>query len=136
MSEISMGKRIMVGKPPDKGSFPLDHFNECSSLKAEYLRCLREHNFDNMSCRYLSKQYLECRMERNLMSQEPLKSLGYLEEEEAAKPARKRKGEKSKEDKGWLVGIDGVKPDRRDNWRAPTLFSLFRPGDKPPTPPA
>jgi cytochrome c oxidase assembly protein subunit 19 len=124
MSEVSMGKRIMVGKPPDKGSFPLDHFSECTELKAEYLRCLRENSYDNMSCRYLSKQYLECRMDRNLMKQEPMKSLGFQEEETAPKPARKRDKAQSKEDKGWTVGVDGIKPDR-SRWRRPTLVGQF-----------
>eukprot|EP00913_Durusdinium_trenchii_P027461 g25756.t1 len=41
-SQMSMGKRIMPGRPPDKGSFPLDHFSECSDLKEEYLRCLKD----------------------------------------------------------------------------------------------
>mmetsp|Transcript_27953 Transcript_27953/g.80572 ORF Transcript_27953/g.80572 Transcript_27953/m.80572 type:complete len:137 (-) Transcript_27953:145-555(-) len=136
MSEVSMGKRIMVGKPPDKGSFPLDHFSECSDQKAEYLKCLREHNFDNMSCRYLSKQYLECRMDRNLMRQEPMTSLGFLQEESTPKAPRQRpKGHKakSKEETGWIVGVDGVKPDRRDNWTRPTLFNFMRSGGSPRT---
>mmetsp|Transcript_25491 Transcript_25491/g.57924 ORF Transcript_25491/g.57924 Transcript_25491/m.57924 type:complete len:135 (-) Transcript_25491:70-474(-) len=130
MSEASMGKRIMVGKPPDKGSFPLDHFSECSDLKAEYLQCLRSHGYDNMSCRYLSKKYLECRMDRNLMRAEPMKNLGFMEEESTPKPARKRDRSATKEDAGWIVGIDGIQPDKRDNWRRPTLFSLFRPGSE------
>ena len=29
-------------KPPDKGSFPLDHFRECSDAKSEYMDCLKE----------------------------------------------------------------------------------------------
>mmetsp|Transcript_29302 Transcript_29302/g.39595 ORF Transcript_29302/g.39595 Transcript_29302/m.39595 type:complete len:136 (-) Transcript_29302:91-498(-) len=128
MTEASMGKRIMVGKPPDKGSFPLDHFSECSELKGEYLQCLKVHSYDNMSCRYLSKKYLECRMERNLMLTEPMKNLGFLEEESVPKAPRKREKTKSKEDSGWIVGLDGIKPDKRDTWRRPTLFSLFRPG--------
>eukprot|EP00928_Gymnodinium_smaydae_P079265 TRINITY_DN63235_c0_g1_i1.p2 TRINITY_DN63235_c0_g1~~TRINITY_DN63235_c0_g1_i1.p2 ORF type:complete len:142 (+),score=38.78 TRINITY_DN63235_c0_g1_i1:94-519(+) len=122
MSQASMGKRVMVGKPPDKGSFPLDHFNECSALKAEYLQCLKEHSFDNMSCRYLSKKYLECRMDHNLMRRESMNSLGFLEEENAAKPARKRDKAK-KEDAGWVVGVDGIQPDRRERWQGPTLFN-------------
>ena len=47
---------VLCLRPPDKGSFPLDHFNECSDFKAEYVKCLKEHNYDNMSCRYLSKR--------------------------------------------------------------------------------
>merc|ERR1712048_1411404 len=90
MSEVSMGKRIMVGKAPDKGSFPLDHFGECDNLKAEYLQCLKEHSHDNMSCRYLSKNYLQCRMDRNLMAKEPMSALGFKEDEVAALPPRSK----------------------------------------------
>eukprot|EP00427_Karlodinium_veneficum_P032590 CAMPEP_0169194718 /NCGR_PEP_ID=MMETSP1016-20121227/6840_1 /TAXON_ID=342587 /ORGANISM="Karlodinium micrum, Strain CCMP2283" /LENGTH=120 /DNA_ID=CAMNT_0009271229 /DNA_START=68 /DNA_END=427 /DNA_ORIENTATION=+ len=119
-----MGKRIPVGKPPDKGSFPIDHFGECTNLKSEYMKCLKENQFDNMSCRYLSKQYLECRMDKDLMSKEPMHNLGFIGDEDTApKPPRRKKDKKSKEETGWVVGMDGVKPDRHDNWRAPTLIS-------------
>merc|ERR1712079_359164 len=120
------GKRIMPGRPPDKGSFPLDHFAECSHLKAEYLQCLKENGFDNMACRYLSKQYLECRMEKNLMKAEPMKSLGFTEEDSVQQARRKRDKVKTKEDQGWVVGVDGIKPDRESNWRRPTLINVAR----------
>eukprot|EP00933_Yihiella_yeosuensis_P062986 TRINITY_DN66010_c0_g1_i1.p1 TRINITY_DN66010_c0_g1~~TRINITY_DN66010_c0_g1_i1.p1 ORF type:complete len:142 (-),score=26.68 TRINITY_DN66010_c0_g1_i1:53-478(-) len=124
MSEASMGKRIMPGKPPDKGSFPLDHFNECTHLKEEYVKCLKQHNHDNMSCRYLSKQYLECRMNSNLMSKESMTTLGFNEEETVPKAPRKREKKKSKEDEGWIVGVDGIKPERSNEWRRPTLINI------------
>ncbi|CAE7199838.1 COX19 [Symbiodinium natans] len=93
-----MGKRIMPGRPPDKGSFPLDHFSECSKLKDEYLQCLKQHSHDNMSCRYLSKQYLQCRMDKNLMTKEPMHRLGFTEEEVSPAPARKKDKKKTKEE--------------------------------------
>mmetsp|Transcript_5985 Transcript_5985/g.13628 ORF Transcript_5985/g.13628 Transcript_5985/m.13628 type:complete len:140 (+) Transcript_5985:41-460(+) len=124
MSEISMGKRIMAGRPPDKGSFPLDHFSECSDLKEEYLRCLKDHKHDNMSCRYLSKKYLQCRMDKNLMRREPMQSLGFTDEEVTAKPARKKNKTKTKEDTGWTVGVDGIRPERSNEWRRPTLINI------------
>mmetsp|Transcript_63312 Transcript_63312/g.151035 ORF Transcript_63312/g.151035 Transcript_63312/m.151035 type:complete len:143 (+) Transcript_63312:105-533(+) len=124
MSQMSMGKRTMMGRPPDKGSFPLDHFGECTDLKTAYLRCLKEHHFDNMSCRYLSKQYLECRMENNLMSKEPMEKLGFLTEENEAKPARQSGKQKSKEDMGWIVGVDNIKPQTESSWRTPRLFKI------------
>ncbi|CAE8623262.1 unnamed protein product [Polarella glacialis] len=124
MSEISMGKRIMPGRPPDKGSFPLDHFNECTPLKEDYVRCLKTHKHDNMSCRYISKNYLQCRMDNNLMRKEPMESLGFLTEEKEAKPARARNKAKSKEDNGWIVGQDGIKPERSNEWRRPTLINI------------
>mmetsp|Transcript_59025 Transcript_59025/g.110589 ORF Transcript_59025/g.110589 Transcript_59025/m.110589 type:complete len:140 (-) Transcript_59025:40-459(-) len=125
MSEVSMGKRIMPGRPPDKGSFPLDHFSECSRLKDEYLKCLKQHSHDNMSCRYLSKQYLQCRMDKNLMRKEPMQQLGFTEEETSPVPARKKDKKKTKEETGWVVGVDGgVKPERSNEWRRPTLLNI------------
>ncbi|XP_043566959.1 cytochrome c oxidase assembly protein COX19 [Chiloscyllium plagiosum] len=64
-------------RPPDKGSFPLDHLGECKEFKDKFMNCLRESRFDNSLCRQQSKEYLECRMERQLMTKEPLEKLGF-----------------------------------------------------------
>lgn len=50
---------------------------ECKSFKEKFLKCLHENNFENALCRKESKEYLECRMERQLMAQEPLEKLGF-----------------------------------------------------------
>lgn len=42
----------------------------CAQLAQAYQACLKEHNANAQSCRELSKQYLQCRMERWVM-QEP-----------------------------------------------------------------
>merc|ERR1711971_32239 len=126
MTEVGMGKRVMPGRPPDKGSFPLDHFGECTELKAEYMKCLRDNNYDNMSCRYLSKLYLECRMDKNLMRQEPMSALGFTEKDTEKKAPRQKDRAKTKEQNGWIVGIDGIQPDRQSNWRRPTLINVMR----------
>ncbi|KAJ0060274.1 hypothetical protein NL108_007784 [Boleophthalmus pectinirostris] len=64
-------------RAPDKGSFPLDHFGECKAFKDKFMKCLSENNFDNSLCRLQSKEYLECRMEHQLMTKEPLEKLGF-----------------------------------------------------------
>lgn len=51
---------MVRGKPPDKGSFPLDHDGECLPLKKNYMKCLRRNDGDNLSCRYVAKEYLQC----------------------------------------------------------------------------
>lgn len=71
------GSKSFQPRPPDKGSFPLDHFGECKSFKEKFMKCLRDNNFENALCRNESKEYLECRMERQLMAQEPLEKLGF-----------------------------------------------------------
>ncbi|POW08805.1 hypothetical protein PSTT_07315 [Puccinia striiformis] len=44
--------------PPDRGSFPLDHFHDCSSFMKTYLSCLQANQRDQAKCRLESKNYL------------------------------------------------------------------------------
>lgn len=64
-------------RPPDKGSFPLDHEGECKDFMKQYMQCLKRSGYDNGLCRSESKAYLRCRMERELMAQEDFKKLGF-----------------------------------------------------------
>nr|XP_056722352.1 cytochrome c oxidase assembly protein COX19 [Euleptes europaea] len=85
---MHFGSKSFKPKPPDKGSFPLDHFGECKAFKEKYMKCLRENGFENNLCRQESKEYLECRMDRQLMAREPLEKLGFkdlIEEKVEAK---------------------------------------------------
>jgi cytochrome c oxidase assembly protein subunit 19 len=59
-------------KPPQRGIFPLDHDSECKPYKEKYLSCLKDVNDKHHLCRELSKEYLQCRMDRNLMASEDL----------------------------------------------------------------
>ncbi|PFH50521.1 hypothetical protein AMATHDRAFT_3906 [Amanita thiersii Skay4041] len=54
--------------PPDRGSFPLDHFGECKDKMKLYMDCLRQNSSTSTPCRALSKDYLECRMQKYGMS--------------------------------------------------------------------
>ncbi|KAH3867786.1 cytochrome c oxidase assembly protein COX19-like [Dreissena polymorpha] len=63
--------------PPDKGSFPIDHEGKCKVPMRRYMDCLRRKEYDNNLCRELSKEYLQCRMDNNLMQQEPWQKLGF-----------------------------------------------------------
>lgn len=43
-----------------------------------YLSCIKTHRGQNdEECRQLSKAYLKCRMDRNLMAVDEMKNLGY-----------------------------------------------------------
>lgn len=64
-------------RPPDKGSFPLDHEGECKSFMKKYMACLKKSHYDTGLCRSESKAYLQCRMEKELMMQEDFKKLGF-----------------------------------------------------------
>ena len=63
-SNASVPSRGLPPKPPDKGSFPLDHFRECSDAKELSLDCLKSQSMraDGDACRNLSSEYLTCRM--------------------------------------------------------------------------
>ena len=51
------GKKPLITKPPDKGSFPLDHDGECKQVMIDYLKCLQKTDCENASCRDLAKKY-------------------------------------------------------------------------------
>lgn len=63
---LSRGKSA-TPKPPEKGSFPLDHDSECGVLMRQYMQCLKENEFVSRYCRTYSKQYLQCRMNKYVM---------------------------------------------------------------------
>ncbi|PVV05262.1 hypothetical protein BB560_000223 [Smittium megazygosporum] len=66
--------------PPDRGSFPLDHFGECKTQMLKYIECIKSES-DHSNCRELSKVYLDCRMRKNLMDKADFKELGFLDED-------------------------------------------------------
>ncbi|TNN04167.1 cytochrome c oxidase assembly protein COX19 [Takifugu rubripes] len=74
---MNFSSKSFQPRPPDKGSFPLDHFGECTAFKERFMKCLKEKGFDNSKCRMQSKEYLECRMDHQLMTKEPLEKLGF-----------------------------------------------------------
>mmetsp|Transcript_12620 Transcript_12620/g.27632 ORF Transcript_12620/g.27632 Transcript_12620/m.27632 type:complete len:115 (-) Transcript_12620:337-681(-) len=93
-------------KPPQRGIFPLDHDSECKPFMEKYIACLQEHQDRHHLCRDLSKDYLQCRMDRKLMADEDLDKLGFSED---AKVEKAEEYDKSKEREGYVAGkhIDG-----------------------------
>lgn len=86
----SPGGRTTYSKPspPERGSFPLDHEGECQVQMAQYLRCIKASRGTNTDdCRLLSRDYLRCRMERNLMAPDSMRNLGFASIEEGAAAA-------------------------------------------------
>lgn len=66
--------------PPDKGSFPLDHENACKLTMLRYMTCLKNHRDDTAQCREETKNYLQCRMDNNLMAKEEWSYLGFKDQ--------------------------------------------------------
>lgn len=77
MSAATFGQKRFIPVPPDKGSFPLDHENLCKQHMTAYMNCLKNNLDDNSLCRTLAKNYLQCRMDNDLMAKEEWKMLGY-----------------------------------------------------------
>ena len=69
---MSYAGRSPAPRPPDRGSFPLDHDGECAASMREYLDCMKRARNDNSGCRDESKRYLECRMDRSNPPTPPL----------------------------------------------------------------
>lgn len=76
-----MEKRRNLAKKPERGSFILDHNNDCTLIKNQYLKCLKANNNDHIFCRNFSKEYFICRMENNLLEKQSLENLGFFENE-------------------------------------------------------
>lgn len=77
------------GRPPDKGSFPLDHQAECKTPMEAYMECMKANAMETIRCRDPSAAYLRCRMERNLMATEDLERLGFRKAEPATAEANR-----------------------------------------------
>ncbi|ORY88270.1 hypothetical protein BCR35DRAFT_263672 [Leucosporidium creatinivorum] len=77
--------------PPERGSFPLDHDGECKEFMVKYLQCMKGAKSQSTDCRHLSKEYLNCRMEKGLMERANWQDLGFQEGEggEGKKPTAK-----------------------------------------------
>ncbi|XP_062444215.1 cytochrome c oxidase assembly protein COX19 [Rhea pennata] len=88
---MNFGSKSFKPRPPDKGAFPLDHFGECGAFKEQFLECLRQSGSESSACRPRAMAYLQCRMERQLMANEPLEKLGFkdlIDEKSEAKPEK------------------------------------------------
>ena len=72
----------------------------------KYIACLKDQQDKHYLCRELSKEYLQCRMDRQLMASEDLDKLGFSED---AKVEKAVEYDKSKEKEGYIAGkhIDG-----------------------------
>jgi cytochrome c oxidase assembly protein subunit 19 len=101
MSSISMGSAKQVVRPPQRGIFPLDHYRECKGPMDQYLECLKEEKDLHHKCKDHSKEYLQCRMDRDLMSKENLDQLGFSKEAEVQNA---REYDSAKEKAGFVAG--------------------------------
>ena len=74
-------KKAGPAKPPEKGSFPLDHGGECKPQADTFKKCMSEHGSRHAPCKSIAKLYFECCMNKNLMAQEDLSTMGFSVEQ-------------------------------------------------------
>jgi cytochrome c oxidase assembly protein subunit 19 len=77
MASNVFGAKQFKPTAPDKGSFPLDHDGECKKPYLQFMICLAENGNKNSLCREESKGYLDCRMNKGLMTKESFSRLGF-----------------------------------------------------------
>lgn len=78
---ITSNPTMISAKPPDLGSFPLDHYRECKNEIEKYYSCLKVNEYVTPMCRDQVRDYLNCRMERGLMKKTDVSSFGLPETE-------------------------------------------------------
>jgi len=76
---MTFAQKSFKAKPPEKGSFPLDHEGECKLQMLKFMKCLHLNDNDNSKCRHESMEYLGCRMDRGLMKRESWANLGFAD---------------------------------------------------------
>jgi cytochrome c oxidase assembly protein subunit 19 len=96
MSSMVFGQKIFNPKPPIQGSFPLDHDGDCKKQMLEYMLCIRKENNNNSKCRVQAKEYLNCRMDHNLMEKRDLNLFGYKDLADLEKDDNKNNIQKEK----------------------------------------
>ena len=60
---VSMSSKINT-TPPEKGSFPLDHFHECKTFMEKYMACMKRESNTHLACREETKAYVQNVCER------------------------------------------------------------------------
>ena len=107
MASMNFSSSRQLVKPPRRGIFPLDHDAECKENMEKYLECLKGEKNKHHKCRDLSREYLQCRMDRQLMAEENLEEMGYSQD---AKVTHAEEYDKAKERKGYVAGKHIDKP--------------------------
>eukprot|EP00543_Licmophora_paradoxa_P010961 CAMPEP_0202476584 /NCGR_PEP_ID=MMETSP1360-20130828/93499_1 /ASSEMBLY_ACC=CAM_ASM_000848 /TAXON_ID=515479 /ORGANISM="Licmophora paradoxa, Strain CCMP2313" /LENGTH=110 /DNA_ID=CAMNT_0049103797 /DNA_START=86 /DNA_END=415 /DNA_ORIENTATION=+ len=105
---FSSGKQFV--RPPQRGIFPLDHDSECKKHMETYLDCLKSSRDVHHKCRDLSKDYLQCRMDNELMAKENLNEMGYGDSQQVLGA---KEYDKAKERNGYVAGKH---IDRKGEW--------------------
>jgi len=97
---MSSGKQSVV-RPPQRGIFPLDHYGDCQAPMKDYLACLESHDDAHHQCKEFSRNYLQCRMDHDLMARENLDQMGFSKDQQVRGA---REYDHAKEKAGYIAG--------------------------------
>ncbi|GFE54057.1 cytochrome c oxidase assembly cox19 [Babesia ovis] len=124
--------------PPDRGSFPLDHEGVCKEVSDRYLKCVQRLKGNAFDCRNLAAQYMKCRIDNNLLAEEPLTNFGFREKDITQEPGDAlttkpivtgdslvRQREDRKESQGFVAGQSVVENYARDQSLLSRFLSKF-----------
>ncbi|KAK7197344.1 hypothetical protein NESM_000681700 [Novymonas esmeraldas] len=125
---VTANNMRVTAKPPDLGSFPLDHYRECKGEIERYYLCLKENEYVTPMCRDSVREYLECRMERGLMKKTDVRSFGLPETQFVpTKQHRIDLKEQWMRQKMNQVGVVGVENYMRDDLSVPDGYEVDKP---------
>jgi len=86
---------------------------ECKSAMEEYLDCLKDNADQHYKCRDFSRQYLQCRMDHELMAKENLDQLGFSKQ--AQVKGTPREYDNAKERAGFVAGKHILETDKQND---------------------
>jgi len=78
MNSVSRRKSTPA-TPPEKGSFPIDHKSACTPFYESYMICLEQNERISRFCANSAKEYLQCRIDNNLMQNENVDEIGFFD---------------------------------------------------------
>ena len=76
------------------------------------IKCLKNNKHDHFPCKQLSRAYLQCRMDRDLMAKDDLDTLGLGLDEATSSYTRVDNKFGQKESKGFIAGVN-VRPSNK-----------------------
>eukprot|EP00891_Asterochloris_glomerata_P002700 jgi/Astpho2/2700/Aster-x0121 len=89
------------GKSP---TVAVPDISKCKSIQLQYMACLKEHQGQTDACKDISKAYLQCRMDKNLMAKQDLSELGFREVGDVRPPASTTRASERRRE-GFVAGV-------------------------------
>eukprot|EP01138_Halocafeteria_seosinensis_P003997 gb/GECG01004086.1/.p1 GENE.gb/GECG01004086.1/~~gb/GECG01004086.1/.p1 ORF type:complete len:121 (+),score=20.48 gb/GECG01004086.1/:1-363(+) len=118
---MSSAHRAPAPTAPARGSFPLDHEGACKDYKEDFMQCMKRNQWKHYKCAEQSREYLQCRMDKGLMTEEDLNSLGFGPDRLVQQPAsanKQKEEDPAEQGDKVIAGLEGTKKKKG------TLFGI------------